>query len=94
MLWPSLQRDFLLSLAIEGLYQDFPPQRIPEPVKVISAADFAADTVAVSPDVSRRAVQSMAARFSAPPLTMDEILDRLVDRYGTVEAVDLIRAAN
>lgn len=74
--------------------KDFPPQRIPEPVKVISAAEFAADTVAVSPDVSRRAVQSMAARFSAPPLTMDEILDRLVDRYNMVEAVDLIRVAN
>ena len=35
--------------------KDFPPQRIPEPFKVVSPAQFAADTVSVSPDVARRA---------------------------------------
>lgn len=35
--------------------KDFPPQRIPESLKVVSPAQFAADTVSVSPDVARRA---------------------------------------
>lgn len=181
VLWPSLQRDFLLSLAIEGLYRplwstailteleyhearklvergeeadaaaaqarhlvgqmstafddalvenweplegsfrlpgpddehvvaavlvggagvivtanlkDSPAQRIPAPIKVVSPAQFAADTVAVSPDVARRTVRTIAARFSAPPLTVDEILDCLIDTYRMIEAVDLIRTAN
>ena len=181
VLWPSLQRDFLLSLAIEGLYRplwssailaeleyhethklidrgeqldvaarrarhlidhmttafddalvenwephdgafglpdpddehvvaaavvggagaivtdnlrDFPIAKISPHIKVLSPAQFAADTVLVSPDLARRALQAMASRFSAPPLTIDEILTRLVERYRMVEAADLIRAMN
>lgn len=179
-LWPSLQRDFLLSLAIEGLYRplwstaildelshheaqklvgrghepaaavhraqhlvdqmsaafddavvvnweslegtfglpdvddehvvaaalvggadvivtsnlkDFPPQQIPQPLKVISPAQFAADTVAVSPDNARQAVIAMATRFVRPPSALDEILDHLAARYAIIEAVELIRGA-
>lgn len=179
VLWPSLQRDFLLSLAIEGLYRplwstailaelefheteklmnrgeqpaaaaarsshlisqmttafddalveswephegtfnlpdpndehvvaaalvggagaivtvnlrDFPIAKIPAHIKVLSPGDFAADTVAVSPDVALRAVHTMASRYSAPPLTTEEILSRLVQRYHMTEAVELIRA--
>ncbi|OBA80218.1 PIN domain-containing protein [Mycobacterium sp. 1164966.3] len=181
VLWPSLQRDFLLSLAIEGLYRplwsseilaeleyhetqklinrgeqpraaaararhlieqmstafddalvenwephdgtfnlpdpddehvaaaalvggagaivtdnlkDFPIAKIPTHIKVVSPAEFAADTVSVSPDVALRAVQSMAARFSEPPLTPEEILSRLAQRYAMTEAVELIRAVS
>ena len=180
VLWPSLQRDFLLSLAVEGLYRplwstaildelryheaqkligrghdpflaekrsqrlvdqmkeafddaivmnweslegtfglpdiddehvvaaalvggadvivtsnlkDFPPQQIPKPLKVISPAQFAADTVAVSPDNARQAVITMATRFIRPSSTLDEILDHLAARYAMIEAVDLIRNA-
>ena len=74
--------------------KEFPAQRIPAPIKVVSPAQFAADTVAVSPDVARRTVRTMAARFSAPPLTVDEILDRLIETYRMIEAVDIIRTAN
>ena len=178
VLWPSLQRDFLLSLAIEGLYRplwsteilaelehhetqklinrgepptaatarashlirqmttafddalvenwephdgafglpdpddehvlaaavvggagaiitlnlrDFRIAKIPH-IKVLSPAEFAADTVSVSPDDALRAVQTMASRYSAPPLTTEEILSRLVQRYQMTEAVELIRA--
>jgi predicted nucleic acid-binding protein len=178
VLWPSLQRDFLLSLAIEGLYRpvwsteilaeleyhevhklmnrgeepaaaatrashlisqmttafddalvenwelldgtfnlpdpndehvvaaaivggagaivtanlkDFPIAKIPSHVKVLSPAEFAADTVSVSPDVALRAVQTMASRYSAPPLTTEEILNRLVHRYLMTEAAELMR---
>jgi predicted nucleic acid-binding protein len=180
VLWPSLQRDFLLSLAIEGLYRplwstaildelghheaqkligrghdpalaerraqrlvdrmsaafddaivvnweslegtfglpdvddehvvaaalvggadvivtsnlkDFPPQQIPKSLTVISPEQFAADTVAVSPDIARHAVIAMATRFIRPPSTVDEILDRLAARYAMIEAVELIRSA-
>jgi predicted nucleic acid-binding protein len=179
VLWPSLQRDFLLSLAIEGLYRplwsreilaeleyhetqklinrgeqpgaaavrarhlidqmtiafddtlvenwepydgtfnlpdpddehvaaaalvggagaivtangkDFPIARIPTPIKVLSPAEFAADTVSVSPDVALQAVEIMTSRFSKPPLTTEEILTQLVQRYQMTEATELIRA--
>ena len=178
VLWPSLQRDFLLSLAVEGLYRplwstaildelryhearklvghghdrvlaeqrsqrlvnqmstafddaivanwealegtfglpdiddehvvaaalvggadvivtsnlkDFPPQRIPNPVKVISPAQFAADTVAVSPDAAHHAVTAMASRFVRPLSTVEQILEHLMARYAMIEAVELIR---
>ncbi len=180
VLWPSLQRDFLLSIAIEGLYRplwstaildelcyheaqklirrghdpalaeqkaqrlvdqmslafndavvtnwesldgtfglpdvddehvvaaalvggvdvivtnnvnDFPPQQIPKSLTVTSPAQFAADTVAVSPDVARRAVIAMSSRFARPPSTVDEVLDHLIARYAMIEAVELIRGS-
>jgi hypothetical protein len=71
--------------------KDFPIAKIPSHVKVLSPAEFAADTVSVSPDVALRAVQTMASRYSAPPLTTEEILNRLVHRYLMTEAVELIR---
>jgi hypothetical protein len=53
-------------------FKDFPLQRIPEPIKIICAAEFAADTVTVSPDVALGAVQIMARRFYTPPQTVDQ----------------------
>ena len=61
--------------------KDFPIVKIPAPIKVLSPAEFAADTVAVSPDVALRAVQTMASRYSAPRLRTEDILNRLVQRY-------------
>ena len=72
--------------------RDFPIAKIPSHIKVLSPAEFAADTVSVSPDDALRAVQTMASRYSAPPLTTEEILSRLVQRYQMTEAVGLIRA--
>jgi hypothetical protein len=69
--------------------KDFPPQQIPQPLKVISPAQFAADTAAVSPDNARQAVIAMATRFVRPPST----LDHLAARYAMIEAVELIRCA-
>jgi hypothetical protein len=179
VLWPSLQRDFLLSLAIEGLYRplwsreilaeleyhetqklinrgeqpdaaavrarhlidqmttafddalvenwephdgtfnlpdpddehvaaaaliggagaivsanskDSPIAKIPTHIKVPSSAEFAADTVSISPDFALRTVEIMASRFSKPPLTTEEILTRLIQRYHMTEAAELIRA--
>ena len=72
--------------------RDFPIANIPAHIQVLSPAEFAADAVAISPDVAPRAVQTMASRYSAPPLTTEEILSRLVQRYHMIEAVEHIRA--
>ena len=72
----------------------FPITKISPHIKVMSPAEFAADTVSVSPDVALRAVQTMAGRYTAPPLTTEEILNRLAQRYHMTEATELIRAVN
>ena len=72
--------------------RDFPIAKIPAHIKVLSPSAFAADTVSVSPDVALHAIQTMASRYTAPPLTTEEILNRLVQRYQMTEAVELIRA--
>lgn len=71
--------------------RDFPANKVPPHIKVLSPAAFAADTVAVAPDIARGALQAMANRFSNPPLDIDEILSRLIARYGMDEAANLIR---
>jgi hypothetical protein len=73
--------------------KDFPIAKIPAHIKVLSPTEFAADTVSVSPDVALRAVEIMASRLSKPPLTTEEILTRLVQRFHMTEAAELIRAA-
>ena len=72
--------------------KDFPIAKIPAHIKVLSPSAFAADTVSVSPDVALQAVETVASRYSAPPLTTEEILNRLVQQYRMTEAVELIRA--
>jgi predicted nucleic acid-binding protein len=72
--------------------KDFPIAKVPTHIKVLFPTEFAADTVSVSPDIALRAVEIMASRFSKPPLTTEEILTRLVQRYQMTEAAELIRA--
>ncbi|MFE5705054.1 PIN domain-containing protein [Rhodococcus koreensis] len=71
--------------------KDFPPKRVPAHIQVISPAEFAADTVSVSPAAAARAVETMAARLARPPLTVEEVLEQLVARYGMDDAVTLLR---
>ena len=72
-------------------HKDFPAQSIPAPLRVISPAQFAADTVSVSPAAARHAVTTMLSRFMTPPLTFEQFVDRLVTRYNMTEAAELIR---
>ncbi len=72
--------------------RDFPIAKIAAHIKVLAPSAFAADTVSVSPDVALHAIQTPASRYTAPPLTTEEILNRLVQRYRMTEAVEPIRA--
>jgi hypothetical protein len=74
--------------------RDFPTAKIPRHIKVLSPAQFAADTVAVAPDLARHALEAMARRFVTPRLSLEEILTRLVERYRMIEAAELIRSSN
>lgn len=69
--------------------RDFPSHRLPPPVRAVSPADFARDTVSVDPLVALAAVQELSRRRSTPPA---DILDLLLMRYGWNDAVDLLRA--
>jgi predicted nucleic acid-binding protein len=51
--------------------KDFPIAKVHAHIKVLSPSEFAADTVSASPDVALRAVETMASRYSAPPLTTE-----------------------
>lgn len=181
VLWPSLQRDFLLSLAIEGLYRplwsdtildelqfhearklvergdadpgaaaaraerlittmksafddalvegwephegtfglpdpddehvlaaavvggvgaivtnnakDFPSACVPKHIQIVKPSQFAADTAAVSPELALQAVETMVARRRTPPEPVDQVLQKLIDRYSMFEAVELVRSA-
>lgn len=72
--------------------KDFPRERVPAHIQILSPAQFCADTVSVAPTLALRAVQTIAARFTRPPMTVEEVLDMLVTRYGMDEAVDTLRA--
>lgn len=71
----------------------FPSRCLPSEIRVVKPYEFAADTVAVSPVRARRALETMIGRYTHPPVTTVDVLDILQDRYGMVEAVDLLRNA-
>lgn len=73
--------------------RDFPADRVPAHIQVVSAAEFAANTAAAAPDRAMAAVEEMSVRHNSPPRTADELLDELISRYGMDEAVEIIRTA-
>jgi hypothetical protein len=74
-------------------YRDFPQEKIPDGIQIVSAKDFAYDTVSMRPDLGLHAVRAMSARsgrkgtLSSP----EEILDTLDKLYGMAAATALIR---
>jgi predicted nucleic acid-binding protein len=68
----------------------FPEDKIPPGIQIVSPSEFAANTVDVSPARALRAVTAITARFDKPPMSVDEFLSILRERYGMDEAVDLI----
>ncbi len=72
----------------------FPQGLMPEGITVVSPADFAWETVNLSPTTALHAIEEMASRSGrhGPKETVDEILDVLVSRYGMAEAVQSMRS--
>ncbi|NKY53242.1 hypothetical protein [Nocardia vermiculata] len=95
VLYPSVQRDFLLSLAgaiVTDNVKDFPTGKVPDHIQIIRPAVFSANTVCTSPEGALRALQQMSKRRRNPPQSVDDLLEILENRYGMVETVDLIVA--
>jgi hypothetical protein len=68
-----------------------PLASMPDGVRVASAAQFAADTAWVAPDVALLAVQKIAARYTRPVRTVAELLAHLEHRNGWREAARQLR---
>ncbi|WP_409048109.1 PIN domain-containing protein [Microbacterium sp. HA-8] len=72
--------------------KDFPAGKIPPGIQVLSAREFAKNTVALNPRHALAAVQEIASRSGryGAALTVEEILDILRDRYGMIEAAEMM----
>lgn len=72
--------------------KDFAAGKIPADIQVLSAREFAKNTVALNPRHALAAVQEIASRSGrhGAALTVEEILDTLRDRYGMIEAVEMM----
>jgi predicted nucleic acid-binding protein len=75
-------------------FKDFPDDKLPADLQVLSPAEFAYNTVSIDPVRSLRAVQAIAARSgrSGPTWTVDDVLIFLEARYGMTDTVELLRA--
>lgn len=75
--------------------KDFPVDRIPPGIQILTTREFTANTVALNPSRALTAVQEIAARSGrfGTPLTVSEILAILRDRYGLIEAVEMLTEA-
>lgn len=74
-------------------YRDFPEAKIPSGIQVVSARDFAFETVSMRPDLGLHAVQAMSARSGRKhaQYSPEDILDTLNKIYGMDAATSLIR---
>lgn len=70
--------------------KDFPQDKIPLGIEILAPNEFAANTVAVAPELALEAVVTLTARLRSPAVSATEFLTTLRVRYGMSEAVDLI----
>lgn len=71
-------------------FKDFPQDKVPPGIEILAPSEFAANTVAVAPELALEAVVTLTRRLRNPTVSVDEFLATLRDRYGMAEAVDLI----
>lgn len=62
--------------------KDLPAKLLPDGLTVARAAQFAADSVSVSPEIAVRALGKISTRYSSPQRTVEDLLDLLDSRYG------------
>lgn len=76
--------------------KDFPAERVPDGIEVLSPAVFAHNTVLLDPTAGLRAVEEISARSGTrgrPRRTIDDILDTLARRYDMDDTVGILRDA-
>jgi predicted nucleic acid-binding protein len=73
-------------------FKDFPSKLIPASIEVISAQDFALNTVALSPAGALTALGHISARYgrNGPARSVEDLLAVLKERYAMHDAVDLL----
>jgi predicted nucleic acid-binding protein len=59
-------------------------------IDVVTAREFAANTVAAHPQAGLRALVALSRRMTTPARTARETLDDLRDRYGMEEVADIL----
>ena len=66
---------------------------MPFGIDIIRPAEFALNTVALNPRRALRVIEDVAGRSgrTGPKLSVDQVLNHLVSRYGMNGAVELIR---
>lgn len=74
--------------------RDFPQDKLPPGIHIVSAKIFAHDTVSMHPQRAVAAVENMAARTGrkGTRLTPNDILDVLDRQYDMSEATEIIRS--
>lgn len=73
--------------------KDLPEDRLPEGIGAVLPAQFAADTVSVSPGIALRALENIAQRYQNPTRTVPELVATLETRYGMTNAATLLVSA-
>lgn len=76
--------------------KDFPAALLPTGLETLRPAEFAANTVALDPYRALQGIHAVAARSGThgPTHSVEDILSRLVARYGFDDAVAQLRAVS
>lgn len=98
---PDPDDEHLVAAAVVGGAQvivsdnikDLPTDKLPDGLDVVTAAQFAHDTVSVAPAQALAALRQISARYVDPPRTVDNLLSILDARDGMNAATELIRQA-
>ncbi len=71
--------------------KDFPLDRVPETIQVLTGRDFAADTASVDPRRAAKALIEISRRHVLTTHRPHQLLDLLVKRNGMHDVDDLVR---
>lgn len=66
------------------------PDLLQAQIEILTAWQFAANTVAAHPNAGLRALHEMSARMTTPQRSAVQILDELGQRYGMTEVADIL----
>lgn len=66
------------------------PELIQAQIEIVSAQQFATNTVAAHPAEGLRAIHEMSARLTSPPRSPGQILDDLRQRYEMIEVAEIV----